>query len=291
MALICIHPPLAEPVDLTELKEMLRLDPGDTSQDNVLATLRVAARDLCETITQRRFVRQSWRLMLDFFPGYIDMKLSGTKVSQPFVSGSNALLVGIRYAVVLPYPPVRSLDNFIYQNANGDVTSMITSPASFLQDLQSQPARLTPIFGQMWPVARVVVNAIQIDFTVGYAGPMSVTTTANSAALSGGTFTEANIGQPISIPGAGSNGRCLNSVVQSVAAGIASVRDVPALAVTNATALLVDYGLPGHWELIKLAIKLLVNDWFIHRLPNMDPKASAARAAALLLTPVKDARY
>ena len=81
---------------------MLRLDQSDTSQDDVLTALNMAARSFCETITHRRFVQQTWRLLMDFFPGYIDLKLAGQKVSSPFVSGSNAVLVGIRYAIVLP---------------------------------------------------------------------------------------------------------------------------------------------------------------------------------------------
>ena len=98
---------------MQELKDMLRMDQGDASQDDVLTTLEVAARAWCETLTQRRFVQQTWALMMDFFPGYIDMNLAGQKVSSPFVSGSNAVLVGIRYAILLPYPPVQSLVAFV----------------------------------------------------------------------------------------------------------------------------------------------------------------------------------
>src|ERR1700733_11358885 len=100
MGLILITPPAVEPVSLSELKEFLKVDPTDTTQDNVLATLAMAARSWCEVFTARRFVQQTWALFMDFFPGYIDLKISGSKVSSPFVSGSNAVLVGIRYAIV-----------------------------------------------------------------------------------------------------------------------------------------------------------------------------------------------
>jgi hypothetical protein len=128
MALICTNPPVANPVSISELKQMLRLDQGDTSQDDVLMTLNVAATSWCETIAQRRFVQQSWTLMTDFFPGYVDWKLIGQKVSSPFVSGANAVLVGLRYAFDLPYCPVQTLNWFQYLNANGTTTSMITGP-------------------------------------------------------------------------------------------------------------------------------------------------------------------
>lgn len=246
MALINLVPPAVEPVSLTDIKEFLRIDDADASNDGVLTGLGIAARQWAEAYTQRRFITQTWRLACDWFPGYIDERLVGSKVSSPFVSGSNAILVGLRYAFVLPYPPVQSLSNFIYQNANGQVTSMILEPHTisaitntpfqqiqittstphglssgagvtitgntdlinwlggetfevvtvldpnnfllngtsgdgttisaggtvtgynFVQDLVSQPARLTPIFGSMWPVARVVVNAVQIDYVCGY---------------------------------------------------------------------------------------------------------------------------
>src|SRR5581483_698888 len=101
----------------------------------------MAARIWCEVYTQRRFVKQTWRLLMDFFPGYIDLKLAGQKVSSPFVSGSNAVLVGIRYAILLPYPPVASLVSFTYQDANGQVTNMVTGPATIaaVTNSEAQP--------------------------------------------------------------------------------------------------------------------------------------------------------
>src|SRR6185312_1480058 len=120
MSLINTVPPLVEPVSLAELKDFLRVDSSDESNDAVIVGLALAARQWAEVYTQRRFCTQTWQLGMDFFPGYIDLKLAGQKVSSPFVSGSNAVLVGIRYAIVLPYPPVQSIAQFIYQNANGE---------------------------------------------------------------------------------------------------------------------------------------------------------------------------
>jgi hypothetical protein len=293
MALICTSPPLVEPVSLGELKDMLRIDQGDTSQDNLLMGLNTAARSWCETITQRRFVQQTWSLYLDFFPGYIDMKLAGQKVSSPFVSGSNAVLVGIRYAIVLPYPPVQNFVSFTYINASGDVTDMMNgqpnTPAdwNFVLDTASQPARIMPLFGQMWPVAMVIANALKLQYTVGYASPVAVSTTSGSNVLGTATFTSANVGQPISIPGAGRNFTSLNTIIQSVSGSVATLGDTPTTTGT-ATALLVDNGNPAHWELLKTAVKVLVNAWFVNRLPSFD--AAARDAVTALLVPVMDKR-
>lgn len=173
MALVLVTPPAVEPVALSELKDFLRVDSGDTSNDAVITSLATAARTWCEVYTQRRFITQTWKLLMDFFPGYVDLRLAGQKVSSPFVSGSNAVLVGIRYAIVLPYPPVQSISAFQYLNANGTTTTM-TSGTDYTQDLSSQPARLTPPFGSMWPVARVVPNAVEVDFVCGYGDAIAV---------------------------------------------------------------------------------------------------------------------
>jgi hypothetical protein len=297
MALILLNPPVVEPVSLAELKDFLQVDAGDTSQDDVILALEMAARAWAETYTSRRFVQQTWRLLMDFFPGYIDLKLAGQKVSSPFVSGSNAVLVGIRYAIVLPYPPVRSLVLFQYLDANGNVTVM--NPATdFTADLQSNPARLTPPFGRMWPVARVVVNAIQVDFTMGYAMPVVVSAGGSPPNLSAVTanaymFAAADVGRPISIPAAGPSGRTLNTVIASISSppdSNAILRDPAAQGYSNQTALLVNApsGNPAHWGLIKSGIKMLVNRWFDIRMADENDIPAQVKA---VLAPVRDFRF
>jgi hypothetical protein len=289
MALICTAGPLIEPVSLSELKDMLRIDASDSTQDDVLYSLGVAARSWCETITQRRFVQQSWSLYMDWFPGYIDQKLAGQRVSSPFVSGSNAVLVGIRYALALPYPPVQAVNNFQFLDANGNTTVM-TNNTDYVQDLLSQPARLTPPFGKMWPVARVIPNAVEVDYQVGYATPIQVTTVSGNAVLGTAVFTSVNVGQPVSIPGAGTNGGTLNTIIKSVSSGVGTVRDKPQTTLSSAvTGLLVNHGIPAHWELIRSAIKFLVNSWFVRRMPSFDKDQRDVISA--LLGPATDKRF
>ncbi len=360
MALINVVPPLVEPVSLAELKDFLRVDPSDTSNDAVISSLGTAARQWSEVYTQRRFVTQTWQLALDWFPGYIDMKLAGQKVSSPFVSGSNAILVGIRYAIVLPFPPIQAIESFIYQNANGQVTSMVTGTSTiasvqnvigqpiqittstahglltggsvtiagnsalltwlngetteditvvsatqfllngtvgdgtsiagggtvtgynYIQDLLSQPARLMPVFGQMWPVARVVANAVQVEYVCGYGGPVTVSTTANSATIGTATFTAGQVGMPISIPGAGLNGDTLSTIIQSVSGGVATMSVAASTAVSSATAVV---NIP---EGIKTAIKLLVNYWYENRVPD---ESNIPMAVKVVLGPYRDMRF
>lgn len=286
MALNLISGPAVEPVSLAELKEFMRIDAGDSSQDNTIATLAVQARAYCEKFSCRRFVQQTWELSLDFFPGYIDLKLAGQKVSSPFVSGSNAVLTGIRYALVLPFPPAKSIVSFTYQNANGQVTSM-TEGTDYVADLLSQPPRLAPPFGSMWPVARVTLNAISIQWTLGYALPIALSVAANAKAITGYAFAATDAGCPISIPGAGPGGAALNTIVASVDdGGAGTLRDAASTAVSNGAALLVDNGNADDWETIRGAIKSMTLGDYERRLPRKVIENSIDN----MLWPIRDKR-
>jgi hypothetical protein len=375
MALICLAPPMVEPVTVLEMKEYLRLDSGDNSQDNLIYDLITAARAWAEDFTEKKFVKQQWRLAIDFFPGYVNLKLVGEKISSPFVSGSNAVLVGIRYAIMLPYPPVFSIDKFIYQNAAGQTTSMISAPQTisaitnplggnlglttaaphgfqsamsvtiagtaaliqllgqttevitvtgpsdvtlngtfgtgvgiapggtitgynYVQDVFSNPARVMPIFGQMWPVARIVSNAVQLDYTCGFAQSIQVTTGGGSPpnpsqiTAQGYSFQATDLGRPISIQGAGINAATLNTIIATVNTdGTAIVRDPPQTAVTSpATTLLVNapYGNPNHWAAIRLGIKMLTERWYELRIPD---ECEVPLAVKSVLYPIRDLRF
>jgi hypothetical protein len=290
--LVLISPPAVEPVTLYELKEFLRVDADDSSQDNVIATLAMSARTWVEAMLKRKLVQQTWRILLDFFPGYYAM-VTGQPGSSPVLSGP-ALLAGIRYAIVLPYPPVNAIENFQYENGNGVVTVM--NPATdYLQDLQSNPARLTPPFGQMWPVARVALNAVQLDYQVGYAQPVVLgiggsPPNMNEVQASTYQFQPSDVGRPIMIPGAGPNGGTLNTVIASVDSPPdtnAMIRDSMSTGVQNVTALLVNMqnGNPAFWEAARTAIKLETDALF-----NGDPKGNKEAAARNMLGPARDLR-
>ena len=297
MALILLTPPPVEPVSLADVKQVLRMDVADTSQDENIADMIAAARSWAEAHTRRCFVAATWQLSLDFFPGYIDLKLAGSKVSSPFVSGSNAVLVGIRYALVMPYPPVNSMVYFQYQNANGEVTQM-NEGTDYIADLISNPARLTPPFGAMWPVARVVVNAVQIAYALGYAMPITVTGPSGSPPdpqqilSSDYVFQATDVGRPISIVGASPNGLTLNTIITAIASppsSTAFIRDACATGVTGANALLVNApaGNPRHWNLIRAGIKGLAAAWCELAAPD---KTKIPQRVLDCLGPVRDLR-
>jgi hypothetical protein len=287
MGLVTLVEPGIEPVSLGQMKTYLRVDPGFMTDDIMIGGLITAARRWAEEYCQRRFVYQTLRLLMDFFPGYIDLKLAGEKVSSPFVSGSNAVLVGIRYAIQLPCPKVRAVVNFQYQDQNGNPTQLINNE-TFFEDLASQPARLTPPFGQMWPVARVITNAVTVDYVTGYGGPATVSVAAASQAVTGVTFYQEDVGLPISIPGAGplvnNVATALSTTISAVdGSGNGTLATASTTAVANASAWL-GKQVP---QLIDVAIMLLVNQWY----QNRDENADIPQSVKSILSPHRDLRF
>jgi len=295
MALLTIVPPAQEPVTLGNMKNFLRISPNFTQDDALISSWITAAREWCEAFCERAFIFQTKRLLMDFFPGYVDFKLAGQRVSSPFVSGSNAVLVGIRYAIALPWPQVRQIVDFIYQDASGGQQSItpifstgdqdLDPNVYCIQDLDSQPARLTPLFGQMWPVARVVVNAVQVDYVTGYYGSIPVQMTAGSAVVTSSfVFLPRDVGAAISIPNAAGANVALSTTIESVDDN--GVATLAAPATTNTGAQTTNFGvLP---QSVLAAIMLLVSYWYENREPQGEDVPFGVKA---LLYPFRDLRF
>jgi hypothetical protein len=283
MALLTLVPPAAEPVTLAQQKLFARVDFPD--DDTLWPVLIAAARDWCEVFCQRRFMLRTMRLLMDFFPGYVDFKLAGQKVSSPFVSGSNAVLVGIRYAILLPYPRVRAITDFQYQDENGEPVQMLAA-TDYIQDLESQPARLMPNFGSMWPVARVVANAVQVDYITGYGGNIAVSmANASPVIASDFTFYPSMVGLPITVPGAAGDAPPLSTSIASVDVnGVATAADAATADVTNAAAYLGD-PVP---DAVQIAIMRLATYYYENR--NYAPDKDFIKSVKSQLAPYRDLR-
>jgi hypothetical protein len=281
VALLTIAPPALEPVTTAQLISYGHIDANEDA--SLLAMLISAAREWAEAFCERAFVFQTKRLLMDFFPGYVDFKMAGQRVSSPFVSGSNAVLVGIRYAVALPWPIARSVVNFQYQDENGNIQVMAAG-TDFIVDLDSQPARLMPLFGQMWPVARVVANAVQVDYVTGYSGPIMVSVTAGSAVLtSSAGFLQRDVGAPISIPKAADGvAPFVTSILSVDANGVATLA---AMAPHSASLVTTTFGtIPMS---VQLAILALAATWYEKRVPDNNDVPFGVKA---LLYPYRDLR-
>lgn len=159
MFLASISPPSTEPITLGEAKAHLRVDLTD--DDALITALIVAARQYAESETGRSLITQSWRLILDGFPGG----------RGPGTNGSiSSLLPG--NAILLDQAPVQSISTIQYLDTGG---AWQTLPESeWVAELQSAPARITPAFGKTWPTALPQIGSVKVEFVAGYGEASAV---------------------------------------------------------------------------------------------------------------------
>jgi hypothetical protein len=261
-----ITPPAIEPVSLYEMKLQCGFGPledTDKVRGEILADqLRpaiAAARADCENITGRAFVTQSWKLTLDHFPRY-----------------SDEYRIPNRLDIGLPMPKFGSLTAFTYIDYAG-VLQDNTLPLAWGYQLVSggdtRQARLRPPVFMGWPwTLWHVADAVSITFKCGYGGPVTVTTAAASAILTGPVWNQGDVGLVISIPGAGVSGAKLVTSIASVDVnGQATLAVAATGVVTNATA----YAGGPVPSTIRQAIKLNAQ-WFYNNCEGPQPPAVKA---------------
>lgn len=90
---------IAEPVNLAvsldEVKEHLRLDPSDTSQDAYLTLLIRAATRIAELYTKRTFINTTFRTYRDFFESCIKLRRSKFQSLQAYKYSVDDVLTDI----------------------------------------------------------------------------------------------------------------------------------------------------------------------------------------------------
>ncbi|QKE40358.1 MAG: phage head-tail connector protein [Ferrovum myxofaciens] len=173
MPLQLISGPVVEPVSLLEAKAHLRVDISD--DDALISALIVAARMHAETVTRRALIAQSWKLVLDSFPG---PTLIGIPWGKPFT------LPG--HAIILEKSQVRVVTAIQYLDMSGVIQVM--PAANYTVDLTSEPCRITPVFGQIWPIPMPQIGAVEVDFSAGYAEPFVADAANGTLSIQGPWF-------------------------------------------------------------------------------------------------------
>lgn len=160
MPYVLVTPPASEPITLAEAKSHLRVD--FTDDDALITALISAARQHAEMVTQRQLVTATWKLVLDSFPGR-------SMMAQP--AGAPFSLPG--HAILLNKSPVQTVASIKYLDMGG---AQQTMPATdYVVDTSCEPARITPVFGKIWPISLPQIGAIEILFTAGYGAPNNAT--------------------------------------------------------------------------------------------------------------------
>ena len=159
MPLVLVTPPAEEPVSLAEAKLHLRVDFAD--DDALITALISAARQAAETLTGRQIVTARWKLVLDSFPG---PSLMGVPAGQTFSLPGHAIL--------LHKCPVQSIVSIQYLDMTGSLQTLASN--SYTADFACEPARITPVFGQIWPVCLPQIGAVSVTFDAGYGAATTV---------------------------------------------------------------------------------------------------------------------
>jgi len=165
---VCYTAPTAEPISLTEAKLHLRLAvdavgaAAYTAEDSELTGRIAAVREAAETETWRKLVLQVWDLYLDEWPDE---------------------------EIILPYPPLMSVEFVKYTDTAGVVTTLATT--EYIVDRASEPGRIVLGYDKSWPdVELYPVNPIQIRFKCGYLVPFTATAATDVLAATNHPFTD-----------------------------------------------------------------------------------------------------
>lgn len=137
MPLQLVTPPALEPVTLSEARLHLRVDTAD--DDPLIGALISAARLHAEMLTARQFLPARWRLLLDRFTPMVLLNRS------PVVS-----VVSVRYLDMGGLWQIMPMTDYVVESS-------------------SEPARITPAFGKIWPPTLPQIGSVEILFDAGYA--------------------------------------------------------------------------------------------------------------------------
>jgi len=147
--LIELTQPETEPVTLEGAKSHCRVDIDDA--DSLISSWIKAAREWCEEYTERAFITRSVKLVMDRFPSRYD---------RVAISRGDGL-------IRLPRPRLVAVTAFTYLGHGG--ASQTLSADDFQVDGISEPARLAPLPGYVWPTARYgALNAVAVTYSAGY---------------------------------------------------------------------------------------------------------------------------
>lgn len=171
-----VQEPIAEPLALDEAKLHLRVDVTD--DDSLISAMISVAREYAETITRRSFVSTQWKLVIDSFPG---PTLMGIPWGKPFTLPAHAIL--------LEKSKVEAVTAINYTAMDG--TAQVMPAANYTVDYTSEPCRITPVFGQIWPIPLPQIGAVEVDFVSGYAAPITASVSPSEITIGGNWKTYA----------------------------------------------------------------------------------------------------
>jgi len=174
--------PLTEPISLVAAKSHLRVD--ITDDDFLIQSMISAVREHVEDVTGRCFVDQEWTFGLDRFPVWnYGGNNAPSHPSSEFLGNrgwGGMAYMNMGQTIILPRSPLLSVTSIQY--LDGTKTLVTLDPATYIVDTLSDPARITPQVGTVWPIAYPQLNAVIIKFRAGYQQSVTETQVATTGA-------------------------------------------------------------------------------------------------------------
>lgn len=167
-----VQGPQTEPVTLAELKTWVRVDSDLTADDSLLTDEIQAAREDAETYCRRGLITQQLRLVCDRFPSPMAGKLNEYWIGQQWAAagmgGVSKFAPTDRsgYGIVLPWSPLQTVDSITYVDPTGATQTLASN--KYIVDKVSEPCRIMPAFGCVWPTTLQQPNSVTVLYTVGY---------------------------------------------------------------------------------------------------------------------------
>lgn len=145
-------PPSGDVVTLAEARLHMRVT--GTEQDTRITSLLAGAVTDVENAIHRQLLTATWKLHIDRWPTEFR----------------------------LPMGPVASITSIKYVDTAGDQQTVDADV--YDEDLVSSPPRVDLAFSQAWPVARVQLNSIVVEYVAGYGAAADVPQPIKDAILS-----------------------------------------------------------------------------------------------------------
>lgn len=196
VSLRIVTQPVCEPVSLDLMKQHLRVDIDD---DDILITAYMqAAREWCESYTNRSFIKKTYEMRLAWLPLFDYRQQGYVSGNAPNPGWYNGLWVADSLKIKLLRPNlIPGSSQIVYADLNGDEQTM-NAVTDYQEGAYSEPAILTTLSGLFWPWTQYNnPNAVIITYDAGMGDEEAI-----QAAIGEGSppATEAEVRQA-AIPG------------------------------------------------------------------------------------------
>lgn len=149
-SLVRVTDAATEPVTLAEAQAFLRVDSSDDATE--ISTLITTARQMVEDFTGRAIISQTWKYVSDEWPDADD--------EDPF-------------AIALERSPLISVESVKYYPLDGGAQATLSS-ANYHVITGPLPGLVVLKYLQIWPYLYPRPDAVEVNFTAGYADADSV---------------------------------------------------------------------------------------------------------------------